>query len=85
MGGEELSVFAIYPAAEVDFAPVVNQAITFPAGSTSPRTMSISTVDDDIKENDEAFTCTLADSPDPPAVTIGTPGQAVVVIRDDDG
>ncbi len=80
--------FCVFPpAAGIDFSPLVNQAITFPAGSTSLRTVSITiiTIEDDIKESEETFTCTLADSPDPPAVTIGNPAQTVLVIQDDDG
>ncbi len=69
----------------MDFTAVVNQLITFPAGSTAPQSVFINTISDDDVETDETFTCTLADSPNPPVVTIGTFGQTTVIIRDDDG
>ena len=46
---------------------------------------NVPTVDDPIKEDDEIFTCSLVDSPDPPLVILDTPNAATVTIIDDDG
>ncbi len=47
--------------------------------------MPIDTSEDGLKEDDETFTCTLSDSPNPPVVAIGSPSTATITIRDDDG
>ncbi|TML96926.1 MAG: hypothetical protein E6G10_25940 [Actinobacteria bacterium] len=66
-------------APNADFTPAQG-SVTWPAGDTSPRTVSIATAQDALDEDDESFGLLLAS----PADTLSAPA-ATITIADDDG
>ena len=58
--------------------------ITFPVGEARVQ-LNVTIVNDNILENNETFNLTINSSSLPNNVKVGNPGQAIVIIRDDDG
>ena len=58
--------------------------IKFPVGVTHVP-LNVTIVNDNILENNETFNLTINSSSLPGNVRVGDPGQATVIIRDDDG
>ena len=58
--------------------------ITFPMGETR-FLLNVTIVNDNILENNETFNLTINPSSLPGNIKVGNPGQATVIIRDDDG
>ncbi len=67
-------------AAPADFTALANLTLTFPPGATS-QTLPVSVNSDDLDENDETFSVTLAN---PTNATLANPPTATVTLRDDD-
>ena len=58
--------------------------VTFRTGSTTPRTLTVATVDDALVESDETFTVTLTASSFPAGVSLGMDSAAIGTIEDND-
>lgn len=72
------------PAEGSDFVSF-SQTLTFSAGVTdATMDVTITTLEDVEKEDDETIICTLQDSPALPAVTPMNPFVATIFIQDDD-
>ena len=69
-------------SASADFAPAP-YTVDFPAGDTQA-TLRIAIVDDNVPEESEAFNVTIVALNLPAGVSVGTPSEATVTIRDDD-
>ena len=69
--------------AGADYTPVSPTTLTFPAGSTASRTLSVTTLGDTLAENEESFTVTLTGSNLPDGVSVAT-ASATGRIADDE-
>ena len=58
--------------------------ITFPVGETH-FLLNVTIVNDNVLENNETFNLTINSFSLPDNVKVGDPGQATVIIKDDDG
>lgn len=71
--------------AGVDFETFTTQTLTFPAGSSTPQTFSITVIDDEEEESAETIQFLLQNIEGPEQAVIGSESQLQISIQDNDG
>ncbi len=67
-----------------DLGGYTTQTVTFPAGSSAPRTVTVTITDDATPEPDESFTFALQNVSGGDDATAGSPATFTLVVEDDD-